>query len=172
MSGSKETPAGKSPEETALTMSQVMLPQDTNPRGNVHGGVIMKLIDNAAAVVAQRHFRGNVVTASIDSLEFKNPVFVGNLVILKACLNQVGRSSMEVGVRVEAEDLYSGEVRHTASAYLTFVALDERGRPAQAPPLACRTPEARRREREAVERRDARLAQREAAAGGDNSANG
>ncbi len=153
--------SGKHPEETALTMSQVMLPQDTNPAGNVHGGVIMKLIDNAAAVTARRHFRGNVVTASIDSLKFKNPVFVGDLVMLKASVNLVGRTSMEIGVRVEAEDLDTGGVRHTASAYLTFVALDENGRPTQAPALICRTPEARRREREAMERRADRLAHRE-----------
>ncbi len=153
--------SGKTPQESAVTMSQVMLPQDTNPAGNVHGGVIMKLIDSAAAVTAQRHTRGNVVTASIDSLKFKSPVYVGDLVMLKACLNQVGKTSMEVGVRVEAENLGSGEIRHTASAYLTFVALDQNGRPTQAPSLTCLTPEAKRREQEAVQRRDVRLAQRE-----------
>ena len=163
MSGSKNPLVGKTPEETAITMSQVMLPQDTNPAGNVHGGVIMKLIDSAAGVVGHRHFRGNVVTASIDSLEFRSPVFVGNLVLLKASINQVWHTSMEVGVRVEAEDLYHGGVRHTASAYLTFVALDRQGRPAQVPPLICETPQARRRQAEAVERRNVRLAQKAAA---------
>ena len=160
-SSKKDQSGGKPPQDSAVTMSQVMLPPDTNPAGNVHGGVIMKLIDSAAAVTARRHFRGNVVTASIDSLLFRNPVYVGDLVILKACLNQVGRTSMEIGVRVEAEDLDTGEIRHTASAYLTFVALDGEGRPAQAPPLVCQSPEAVRREREAIKRREARLALRE-----------
>ena len=153
--------SGKTPEETAVILSQEMLPQDTNPAGNVHGGVIMKLIDSAAGVTARRHFRGNVVTASIDSLKFRSPVYVGDLVILKASINLVGRTSMEVGVRVEAEDLDTGKVRHTASAYLTFVALDPEGRPTDVPELLCLTPDARRRNQEAVERRQDRLAQRE-----------
>ncbi len=153
--------SGKTPEETVVILSQEMLPQDTNPAGNVHGGVIMKLIDSAAGVAARRHFRGNVVTASIDSLKFRSPVFVGDLVMLKASINLVGRTSMEVGVRVEAEDLDTGEVRHTASAYLTFVALDPGGLPTQVPELICRSPESQRRNREAVERRQDRLAQRE-----------
>ena len=109
---------GKTVQESAVTIAQVMIPQDTNPSGNVHGGIIMKLIDTAAAVVASRHARSNVVTASIDRLDFHHPVFVGDLLILKASLNLVGRTSMEIGVRVEAENLKSGEVRHTASAYL------------------------------------------------------
>ena len=147
----------KTVRETTVTMAQVMLPQDANPAGHVHGGVIMKLIDTAAAVVASRHARGNTVTASIDRLDFHNPVFVGDLLFLKAGLNMVGRTSMEAGVRVEAENYMTGEVRHTASAYLTFVALDEKGRPMEVPPLVPETEDEKRRNREALMRRKTRL---------------
>ena len=105
----------KSIKDTSITIAQVMLPQDTNPAGNVHGGVIMKLIDTAAAVVASRHARCNTVTASIDRLVFHHPVYVGDVLFLKASLNMVGKSSMEVGVRVEAENYVTGECRHTAA---------------------------------------------------------
>jgi uncharacterized protein (TIGR00369 family) len=141
-------------------MAQVMLPQDANPAGNIHGGVIMKLIDTAAAVVASRHARGNTVTASIDRLDFHHPVFVGDLLFLKACINMVGRTSMEVGVRVEAENYMTGEVRHTSSAYLTFVALDKNGRPRELPPLILETDEERRRNQEAMMRKKTRLEQK------------
>jgi uncharacterized protein (TIGR00369 family) len=120
---------------SSVVLAQIMLPADTNPAGNVHGGTIMKLIDNAAYVVAARHTGKNAVTASIDRLDFHSPVFLGNLVTLKAAMNRAGRTSMEVGVRVEAEDLRTGEIRHTASAYLTFVALDDDGRPTTVPGL-------------------------------------
>jgi len=146
--------------QTSVTMAQVMLPQDANPAGNIHGGVIMKLIDTAASVVASRHAQCNTVTASIDSMSFHHPVFVGDLLILKASINMVGRSSMEVGVRVEAEDYIRGIVRHTASAYLTFVALDEQGNPASVPQLKLETDGDRRRNLEAERRRSARLALR------------
>jgi uncharacterized protein (TIGR00369 family) len=143
--------------ETSITIAQVMIPQDTNPAGNVHGGVIMKLIDTAAAVVASRHARCNTVTASIDRLEFHNPVFVGDVLFLKACLNMVGRSSMEVGVRVEAENYITGEVRHTASAYLTFVALDAHGKPNEVPGLILESEDEKRRNQEALMRKKSRL---------------
>jgi len=133
-----------------------MIPEDANPAGNVHGGVIMKLIDTTAGVVAVRHARCNVVTASIDRLDFHNPVFVGNLVFLKGSLNMVGKTSMEVGVRVEAENVITGEVRHTASAYLTFVALDGLGQPRPAPPLIISGEVAERRHRQALRRRELR----------------
>jgi len=123
----------------------MMQPHHANPAGNVHGGQIMKMIDDAAGVVAIRHARSNVVTASIDRLDFHAPVYVGNLVVLKASVNCVGRTSMEVGVRVEAEDLRTGAVRHTASAYLTFVSLDEAGKPRQLPPLILEGEDDRRR---------------------------
>lgn len=151
---------GKRISGSAVIMAQVMIPQDANPAGNVHGGVIMKLIDTTAAVVAGRHSRSNVVTASIDRLDFHHPVFVGDLLHLKGSLNHAGRTSMEVGVRVESENLVTGEIRHTASAYLTFVALNEKGSPRAVPPLILETDEEHRRNREAVRRREMRLAER------------
>jgi uncharacterized protein (TIGR00369 family) len=152
---------GKKVRDSSVIMAQVMIPQDANPEGNVHGGVIMKLIDTTAAVVACRHARSNAVTVSIDRLDFHNPVFVGNLIFLKGSLNMVGRTSMEIGVRVEAEDLLTGEVRHTASAYLTYVALDKKGRPCKVPPLILDTEEEIRRNREARIRRELRLRERQ-----------
>ena len=150
----------KSVAYSRVTMSHMMLPQDANPAGIVHGGVVMKHIDDAAGVVALRHTRGNVVTASIDRLDFHNPAFIGNLLSLKASLNMVGTTSMEVGVRVETEDLRTGEIRHTASAYLTFVALDEHFRPRPVPPLTLESAEDQRRNRQAQSRRRVRLAEK------------
>jgi acyl-CoA hydrolase len=151
---------GKRTQDSSITMSHVMLPQDTNPAGNVHGGVVMKHIDNAAVTVAIRHTRCNAVTASIDRMDFYNPVFLGNILVLKARLNLVGRTSMEIGVRAEAEDPYSGTISHTASAYLTVVALDEKGRPKEAPPLILETQDEIRRHNAARARRKARLEER------------
>ncbi len=151
---------GKKVGETSSTIVYQMLPEDANPAGNVHGGVIMKHVDTCAGVVAIRHARGNAVTASIDRLDFHHPVFIGDLLIVKASLNMVGRTSMEVGVRVEAENLFTGEVRHTASAYLTFVALDKKGSPAQVAPLILETDEDIRRNNEAKKRREVRLAEK------------
>ncbi len=151
---------GRKINDSSVVMAQVMIPQDANPSGNIHGGVVMKLIDTAAGVVASRHARSNAVTASIDRLDFHHPVFVGDLLFIKGSLNFVGRTSMEVGVRVEAENIMTGEVRHTASAYLTFVALDDNGKPKQVPPLVLETEEERRRNREAKIRREARLAEK------------
>ncbi|MDA8084416.1 MAG: acyl-CoA thioesterase [Nitrospiraceae bacterium] len=147
-------------QESSVTIAQVMLPQDANPAGNIHGGVIMKLIDTTAAVVASRHARANTVTASIDRLDFHHPVYIGDLLFFRACINMAGRTSMEVGVRVEAENYVTGEVRHTASAYLTFVALDKEGRPTPIPPLILENEDERRRNREASVRREARLAEK------------
>lgn len=141
-------------------MAHQMLPQDANPAGKVHGGVIMKHIDTCGGAVAIRHARSIAVTASIDRLDFHYPVLVGDLLILKASLNMVGRTSMEVGVRVETENLITGEVRHTASAYLTFVALDKQGRPAPVPDLVLESEDDFRRNREATDRRARRLAER------------
>ncbi|BBO83025.1 acyl-CoA thioesterase [Desulfosarcina ovata] len=150
----------KSVEYSRVIMAHMLLPQDANSAGIAHGGVVMKHIDNAGGVVAIRHTRGNCVTASIDRLDFHNPAFIGNLLTLKASLNMVGSTSMEVGVRVETEDLRTGEVRHTASAYLTFVALDENFRPRQVPPLLLETEEDKRRNRQAQDRRRVRLAEK------------
>ncbi len=143
--------------ETRVELARLMHPQDANPVGNVHGGTIMKFIDDAAAVVATRHARRITVTASIDRLDFHEPVHVGDLLVLKASLNYVGRTSMEVGVRVEAEDLRTGRVRHAASAYLTYVAMDESGRPAPVPPLLPVTGDEKRRYEAARARREERL---------------
>jgi acyl-CoA hydrolase len=126
-------------------MAQVMFPPDANQAGNVHGGSIMKLIDTAAGIVAMRHCRTNVVTASMDRLDFYEPVFIGELVILHAAINYVGGTSMEVGVRVEAENLLTGAVRHTNSAYLTMVSMDQNRKPINAPGLVPETNEEKRR---------------------------
>lgn len=155
---------GKRVRDSSIVMAHVMVPHDANPAGNIHGGAIMKLIDTAGGVVAFRHARMNVVTASIDRLDFHHPVFVGDLLILKASINYVGRTSMEVGVRVEAENLLTGEVRKTASAYLTYVGLDRNGKPAPVPPLILETEEEKRRYREAQKRREMRLAEKKAEA--------
>ncbi len=151
---------GKRVDESRVFMAQVMNPQDANPAGNVHGGVIMKLIDTAAGTVAIRHARANVVTASIDRLDFHRPVFIGDLLNLKASLNFAGRTSMEIGVHVEAENCLTGEVRHTSSAYLTFVALDTTGCPLEIPPLVLVTDDDRRRNQEAKARREMRSQER------------
>ena len=137
-------------------MARAMLPSDANPWGNVHGGEIMKLIDSCAGAAAQRHARSRVVTARIDELSFVAPVVVGDLVTARASVNEVGRTSMEVGVRVEAENTLTGKVVHVASAYLVFVAIDDHGKPIPIPPLVAETDEDRRRMRQAKARRELR----------------
>lgn len=127
---------GKSVDHSQVIMSNVMLPQHANASGNVHGGEIMKLIDSAAGVVAQRHARTNVVTARVDELEFLNPVRIGNVVTCYGKLTFVGKSSMEVSVNVTVEDVSKEEPSKTAlTAYLTFVSLNEKGKPQQVPSL-------------------------------------
>jgi uncharacterized protein (TIGR00369 family) len=133
-----------------LVLAQVMTPLDANVSGNVHGGNIMKLADTAAGVVAIRHSGRNCVTATVDRFDFHAPVYVGNLVTLKASLNYVGRTSMEIGVRVEAEDLRTGRRTHTNSCYITMVALDADGNPAEVPRLLLETDEDRRRHEKAT----------------------
>jgi acyl-CoA hydrolase len=134
---------------------------DANSAGYVHGGIVMKLCDEAAGIAAVKHSRRRVVTAAIDRMTFLDPVHVGQLLTFKAKVNAVWRTSMEVGVRVEAETPLTGEVRHTSTAYLTMVVLDEQGEPAIAPPLRVESPEEQRRMREAEVRRRNRLAERE-----------
>ena len=146
---------------SAITTSIIMMPEDANPAGNVHGGIIMKHVDESAGIVAFRHSRNNSVTASIDSLVFHYPVFVGDLLTLKASINLAAKSSMEIGVRIESENLLTGEVRHNASAYLTFVALDKAGRPTQVPSLIFETEDEKQRNSQAQTRRSNRLAARE-----------
>jgi len=151
---------GKTVNESSVFIVQQMTQQDANMAGNVHGGIIMKLIDSTAGIVAGRHASSNVVTASIDRLDFHNPVYVGDLLKVNACINYVGTSSMEIGARVEAENFLTGKRRHTASAYLTFVALDSDGKPLSVPPLIFKTEEEERRHREGAERRKLRLEER------------
>ena len=148
--------AGKRVSETRIVMSQLMLPSDANPWGNVHGGSIVKLVDSAAGVVATRHCRTRVVTARLDEMSFLEPVYIGNVVTLKAAVNATGRTSLEVGVRVEAEDLTTGRTWHVGSAYLVFVALDAAGRPTPVPPVTPETPDDHRRQAEARARRERR----------------
>ena len=150
----------KSVENSSVIMRHMVSQHDANLAGIMHGGVVMKHIDDAAGVVAIKHTGSNVVTASIDRLDFHNPVFIGNLFTVKACINMVGKTSMEIGVRVEAEDIISQTVRHTASAYLTFVALDEDNRPASVPPIEITTDAEKRRNQEAKDRRKVRLAEK------------
>ena len=160
----------KKVRDSSITVVQQMTQQDANLAGNVHGGTIMKLIDNTAGIVAVRHAGTNTVTASIDRLNFHSPVFVGDLLRVMASINFVGKTSMEVGVRVEAENFVTGEVRHTASAFLTFVSLDAGGRPAAVPPIEFETGDEVRRNCEALERRKLRLAMREAESAGRSCA--
>lgn len=133
---------------------------DANNAGNVHGGLIMHLCDEVAGIAAVRHSGSRVVTAAMDRMNFRHPVFVGQLVTVKATVNAAWRSSMEVGVRVESENVRTGELLHTSTAYLTMVALDDEGKPIEVRPLSPETPEELRRAREAQLRRDIRLAER------------
>ena len=133
---------------------------DANMAGNVHGGIILRLCDEVAGIAAVRHSGARVVTAAMDRMTFLNPVYVGDLVTVKSTVNASWRSSMEVGVRVEAENVRTGQVTHTSTAYLTMVALDDEGRPARVPPTRAETPDEQRRAREAQLRRDNRLEER------------
>jgi acyl-CoA hydrolase len=141
--------------------SALMMPQDENIRGHVFGGAILAMLDKTAAVAAMRHCRTPCVTVSVDRVDFREPIMVGELVIMKASVNWVGRTSMEIGVRVEAENLLTGVRRHTNSCYTTFVAIDDSGKPAAVPGLICETEEDRRRNRAADERRRRRLEERD-----------
>lgn len=143
--------------ESQVTLAEVMQPQHANPAGNIFGGVIMSIIDNAALICASRHTYKNCVTASIDRIDFISPVFVGNVVFAKASLNYVATTSMEIGVRVEAECLVTGNTAHVASAYLTFVALDENDKPTDIPEVILETDEQKRRFKEGKERRAKRV---------------
>lgn len=139
-----------------------MMPQHANNLGHVFGGVVLSLMDKVAAIAAYRHARTNVVTASIDRVDFREPVFVGDLVILKSSVNFAGRTSMEVGVRVETENMVTGQRRHTNSCYLTFVAVDREGHPVPVPDLKPESADELRRYHAASERRRRRLEERTA----------
>lgn len=134
---------------------------DANPAGSVHGGTVMRLCDEAAALAAIKHSRRRVVTAAMDRMTFLYPIRIGELLTLSASVNAAWHTSMEVGVRVDAENPRTGEVRHTNTAYLTMVALDDEGKPAPIPRLIATTPTEQRRLREAELRRANRLAERE-----------
>lgn len=138
------------------------MPQHANNLGHVFGGVVLSMMDRTAAVSAIRHARITVVTASIDRVDFREPIHVGDLVVMKASVNFVGRTSMEVGVRVEAEDMLTGQRRHTNSAYLTFVAIDRNGRPVEIAHLVTESEEETRRAGAAQDRRRRRLEERQA----------
>jgi acyl-CoA hydrolase len=151
----------KTPSQCAAQVIRWMGLTDANTAGFVHGGNVMKLCDEAAGITAVKHSGRRVVTAAVDRMTFLHPVFVGELLTCSASVNAAWRTSMEVGVRVEAENPRSGEKRHTSTAYLTMVALDDDGEPAPVPPLAPETDGERRRQREAELRRSNRLAERE-----------
>lgn len=150
----------KSPEESKAQMTVRMFPSDANPAGNVFGGEILKQIDLIAGLVSQRHARSNTVTASIDTVNFLKPVYVGNALILNARLNYVHRSSMEIEIIVEAEDLITGTTTLTNTAYVTVVALDRNGKPTEVSPLLLETDDDKRRfaegEKRMLQRREER----------------
>ncbi len=151
---------GKPVSFSRAEMTEVVLPNDTNVLGNVLGGRVMHLIDIACAIAAHRHSNSYVVTASVDYLDFRSPIRVGELIILKSSVNRVFNTSMEVGVKVFSENVLTGERKHTSSAYLTFVAIDENREARKIAPLILETAEDRRRHREAGKRRKIRLAHR------------
>jgi acyl-CoA hydrolase len=154
--GDHKFPA-KSSNASEVTLSQQMMPSDANPLGNVHGGYIMKLVDEAGGLAAMRHARRPVVTVAMDSITFLSPVRVGHVLTLRARVNWIGNSSIEVGVRVEAENPVTGEITHTNSAFAVFVAMDDNGRPVSVPPLILETDEDHRRWTEGEERQQMRL---------------
>jgi len=161
MTNADATPKPVSASQT--TMTELMMPHMANTLGNVFGGVILSLVDRAAAVAAIRHAGGACVTVSVDQVQFREPIHVGELVVARASVNYVGRTSMEVGVRVEAEHVASGRRRHTNSCYLTFVAIDATERPRPVAPVVPETAEQQRRYTEAQARRAHRVRHREEA---------
>ncbi len=149
-------------QESQHETSELMMPQHSNNLGHVFGGVILAMMDRTAAISAFRHTRNICVTVSIDRVDFVEPVHLGDLVIMKSSVNYAGRTSMEIGVRVECEDLLTGLRRHTNSAYLTFVSIDDSGRPQPVPEVVPESEIEHRRFAAAQERRRIRLAERQA----------
>src|SRR5215472_12571322 len=147
--------------ESQSEMAEVVLPNDANPLGNLLGGRLMHFIDIAGALAAHRHARSYVVTASMDHLDFLAPVHIGDLLILRSSVNRAFRTSMEVGVKCWVENYIAGTTRHVASAYLTFVAVDQHGRHHQAPPVIAESDEEKRRFDDAGRRREARKKEQE-----------
>ncbi len=151
--------SSKSPSESSTTVVRIMMPMDANVAGNVFGGAILRLVDETAAIVAYKHARANVVTASVDRMDFFSPVYIGDLLRLIASINLVHKTSMEIGVRVEAENPVSGKIRHTGTCFLTYIALGKNGKPTEVPRLTLQTDEEKRRWAEAEVRRHLRLKQ-------------
>ncbi|HKW56896.1 MAG TPA: acyl-CoA thioesterase [Candidatus Acidoferrum sp.] len=152
---------GKPVSASRSEMTEIVLPAQTNPLGKLLGGQVMHLVDMVAALAAHRHSSSYVVTASVDYIDFRNPINLGEIVTLHAQLNRVFRTSMEVGVEVYSENVMLGEKRHTTTAYVTFVAIDEKTRcPKPVVPLIVKTVEEKRRYEEAAQRREVRLALR------------
>jgi len=147
--------------ESQSEYSEICLPNDTNMLGNMLGGHVMHLVDVCGAIAGMRHARGPVVTASVDQMTFLHPIHIGELVRLKSQVNRVFRTSMEVGVKVWVENLHSRQIRHTSSAYLTFVAVDSAGQKILLPPVVPETEEEKRRFEQAAERRAYRLASKD-----------
>jgi len=145
---------------THVEMVEIVLPNDANILGNILGGKVMHLIDIACAIAAHRHCRKPVVTASMDHLAFNHPIKVGDLIIVKASVNRAFRTSMECGAKVFSENLNTGERKHTSTAYLTFVALDENKKPTRVPEIHPESDEEKRRWREAEIRREFRIKQK------------
>jgi acyl-CoA hydrolase len=153
---------GKPVSASASQMAEVVLPAQTNALGKLLGGHVMHMVDIVAAMAASRHANSYMVTASVDYIDFRNPVNLGEIVILNSHVNRVFHTSLEVGVDVFSEDILTGDRKHTTSAYVTFVAIDEHTRqPKAVPPLIVKTAEERRRWKEAAKRREIRLAHRE-----------
>lgn len=151
---------GKRVSVSRSEMVEAVLPNDANPLGNMLGGRVMHFIDIAGALAAHRHSNSHVVTASVDYLDFRFPIRVGEFLVLKASVNRVFHTSMEVGVKVFSENVLTGERKHTSTAYLTYVAIDQNRLPRIVPPLILETEGDRRRYREAGERRRHRLKMR------------
>ena len=151
---------GRHPRESEAVLTELMMPHHANVMGNVFGGHVLSLVDRVAAVAAIRHSRRPCVTVSVDKVDFREPIRVGELVTAMARVNFAGRTSMEVGVKVISENVMTGEKRHTNSCYLTYVALDDRGAPTPVPPLVPETPDEQRRNNRAAQRRAARVMDR------------
>jgi acyl-CoA hydrolase len=150
----------KHPRQSETVMSELMMPQHANIMGNVFGGVLLSLLDRVAAVAAIRHAGKPCVTVSVDKVDFKEPIHVGELVTAFARVNYAGHTSMEVGVKIIAENVLTGEKRHTNSCYITYVALDEQGVPTEVPPIVPETADEKRRYDRAAKRRGSRLMDR------------
>ena len=148
---------GKRVSQSRTTMTEVVLPNDTNVFGNILGGKVMHLMDIAAAIAAFRHCRKPVVTVSVDSLEFHHPIKMGSIVLVEACVSRAFNTSMEVEVKVSSEDPLSGKKKMTSTAFLTFVAIDKDGKPSDVPSIVPETDSEKRRYDEAMQRRERRL---------------